>query len=72
MRKLSIALAAAALVLTSAWAAGAQTQGASSLNSLARNASPVHQAACARLFAACPLGTRRVCNRWGRCWCVAC
>jgi hypothetical protein len=74
MRKLSITLAAAALVLTSfAFAASAQTQapGASSLDSLARNATPIHQAACTH-WARCPAGWTRVCNGWGRCWCRPC
>jgi hypothetical protein len=74
MRKLSITLAAAALVLTSmAFTAGAQTQqpGAASLHAMLRNASSIHQVACGRLFGACPLGSHRVCGPV-RCWCAPC
>ena len=77
MRKLSITMAAAALVVTAlAGMALAQTQqpAAATLNTLARNATPIHQAACGpRLFAGCPWGTRRVCGPYARrCWCAPC
>jgi hypothetical protein len=74
MRKLSMTLAAAALVLTSmAFTAGAQTQqiGAASFHSMLRNASPVHEAACGRLFGRCPPGFTRACGPY-RCWCRPC
>jgi len=75
MRKLSITLAAAALVLTSmAFTAGAQTQqpGAASFHAMMRNATPIVRVACGlRLFAGCPWGTRRVCGP-RRCWCAPC
>jgi hypothetical protein len=75
MRKLSITAAAAALVLTSlAFTAGAQTQqlGAASIHNMLRNATPIHKAACARLFGhRCLPGFTWVC-RGGRCWCAPC
>jgi hypothetical protein len=74
MRKFSVTLAAAALVLTSmAFAAGAQTQqpGAASFHAMLRNATPIEQVACRRLGGACPLGWVRACNPV-RCWCRPC
>jgi len=73
MRKLSITLAAAAFVLTSAGIAGAQTQqpGAASFHTMARNATPLHETACRGLRGACPWGWFRVCGPF-RCWCRPC
>lgn len=74
MRKLSMTLAVAALVVTStAFTAGAQTQqqGAASFHTLLRNATPIQEVACGRLRGACPLGWFRVCNPV-RCWCRPC
>jgi hypothetical protein len=74
MGKLAITLAAAALMLGSmALTAGAQTQqaGASSFNTLMRNATPLHEVACRGRGGACPWGWFRVCNPM-RCWCRPC
>jgi len=75
MHKLSITLAAAALALTAmAGVAGAQTQqtGASSFNTMLRNATPLHQVAC-RGPGACPWGFVRVCGGVVyHCWCRHC
>jgi len=46
MRKITMTLAAAALVLGTMGLANAQTQGASSLNAQAQNATIIHKAAC--------------------------
>jgi hypothetical protein len=75
MRKLTVTLAAAALVLGSmALSASAQTQqsGANSLHSLAQNATPItKQAACRGWGRWCPPGWVRRCGPW-RCRCVPC
>jgi hypothetical protein len=74
MRKVSITLAAAALVLTSmAFTAGAQTQqaGAAGFHALERNATPIHEAACRGFGGGCSLGWHRVCGPY-RCWCRLC
>jgi hypothetical protein len=73
MGKFAITLAAAALVLGSvAWSAGAQTQGASSvLNAKAQNATIIHKTACGGFGRWCPPGMRRVCGP-ARCWCAPC
>jgi hypothetical protein len=73
MHKLSMTLAAAALVLTAmAGVAGAQTQqpGAASFHTMLRNATPIQEVAC-RGRGACPWGWFRVCNPV-RCWCRPC
>ena len=49
MRKITMTLAAAALVLGSLAVANAQTQGASRLNAQAQNATMIHKAACGGL-----------------------
>jgi hypothetical protein len=46
MRKITMTLAAAVFVVGSMAIANAQTQGASSLNAQAKNATIIHQAAC--------------------------
>jgi hypothetical protein len=72
MRKITMTLAAAAFVLATAGLANAQTQGASSLNSQAQNATIIHQAACNGFWGRwCPPGRHRVCGPW-RCWCAPC
>jgi hypothetical protein len=74
MRKLSITVAAAALALTSlTWTAGAQTQqaGASTIQTLVRNATPFKQTGCYGIRDRCPFGTFRVCGPF-RCWCRPC
>jgi hypothetical protein len=54
MRKIGMALAAAVFVVGSMAIANAQTQGASTLNAQAQNATMIHRAACN--------------GHWGR-WC---
>ncbi|MGA3310934.1 MAG: hypothetical protein ABSD08_20330 [Xanthobacteraceae bacterium] len=75
MRKITMTLAAAAFVLGSlALSVNAQTQapGASSLNALAQNATPIHKAACGGVWGRwCPPGRHRVCGPY-RCWCAPC
>jgi hypothetical protein len=73
MGKLAVTVAAAVLVLGSiALSASAQTQGASSLNAQAQNATMIHRAACdGRWGPRCPPGRHRVCGP-GRCWCAPC
>ncbi len=71
MRKVTMTLAAALFVLGSAAMANAQTQGASSLNAQARNATIIHQAACGGWGRWCPPGRHRVCGPY-RCWCAPC
>jgi hypothetical protein len=74
MRRLTTTLAAAAFVLGSmALSASAQTQqaGASSLQSQAQNATPIHKAACDGWDQGCPPGKHRVCAPY-RCWCARC
>jgi len=74
MRKLTVGLATALFVLGSmALSANAQTQtqGASSLNAQAQNATIIHQAACRGFGRWCPPGRHRVCGPY-RCWCAPC
>lgn len=73
MRKLTTTLAAAALMLGAmALQASAQTQGASSVHALARNATPiVTQAACRGYGPYCGPGFTRACGPL-RCWCRPC
>jgi hypothetical protein len=74
IRKLTIALAVAALVLGSmVLSASAQTQqpGAASLQAQARNATPIHEAACRGFGRHCPPGSHWVCGPM-RCWCAPC
>jgi hypothetical protein len=56
MRKITMTLAAAIFVVGSMAVANAQTQGASSLNAQAQNATIIHKAACGGVWAA---GARR-------------
>lgn len=76
MRKLTLILTAAALVLgTMALSASAQTQqpGAAKIHALAQNATPiVTQAACRGFGPHCGPGFTWFCGRWGRCWCRPC
>lgn len=74
MKKLTITVAAAALLLGSmALTAGAQTQqpGAASLHAQAQNATPITKAACMGWGRWCPPGRHRVCGPM-RCWCAPC
>jgi hypothetical protein len=74
MRKLTLTLAAAALVLgTMAMQASAQTSsGAASVHAAVQNATPiVKQAACRGYGRYCPPGTVRACGPY-RCWCRPC
>jgi hypothetical protein len=74
MRKLSIILTAAALMLGSiVMVANAQTQqlGAASLHQQAQNATIIHKAACFGWGRWCPPGRHRVCGPY-RCWCAPC
>ena len=57
MRKITMTLAAAALVLGSLAVANAQTQGASSMNAQAQNATIIHKAACGGWGRWCPPAT---------------
>jgi hypothetical protein len=75
MRRVAIMLTAAiALVLAGAYAfeadagAGAGTLG---LPALAKNYSPVNQAACKMKGPTCDYGYTRVCRMW-KCWCARC
>lgn len=54
MRKITMTLAAAALVLGSLAVANAQTQGASKLNAQAQNATPIVKFAACRGWGRCP------------------
>jgi hypothetical protein len=72
MRKITMTLAAAVFVVGSMAIANAQTQGASSLNAQAKNATIIHQAACNGFWGRwCPPGRHRVCGPY-RCWCAPC
>jgi preprotein translocase subunit SecG len=71
MRKITVTLAAALFVLGSMAIANAQTQGASSLNAQAQNATIIHKAACGGWGRWCPPGRHRVCGPM-RCWCAPC
>jgi hypothetical protein len=72
LRKLAFTLAAAGLVLGSvALTAQAQTQGASTLNGQAHNATIIHKAACGGFGRWCPPGMVRTCGPY-RCWCRPC
>jgi hypothetical protein len=72
MRKLTITLAAAALVLGSmALTASAQPQSASSVHAQAQNVTPIHKAACFGVGRWCPPGRHHVCGPY-RCWCAPC
>ena len=72
MGKLAMTLAAAVLILGSvSLAANAQTQGASSLNAQAQNATIIHKTACGGFGRWCPPGRHRVCGP-ARCWCAPC
>ncbi len=76
MRKLTMTLTAAALVLAaSALAANAQTQapGGGSLHAQIQNATPiVKQAACRGFGPHCGPGFVWTCGYYGRCWCRPC
>ena len=72
MRKITLTLAAAIFVVGSMSLANAQTQGASSLNAQAQNATIIHKAACNGFWGRwCPPGRHRVCGPY-RCWCAPC
>jgi hypothetical protein len=71
MRKITMTLAAAALVLGSVALANAQNQGASTLNAQAQNATIIHKTACFGWGRWCPPGRHRVCGPY-RCWCAPC
>lgn len=74
MRKLTLTLTAAALVLgTMAISANAQTQvpGAAGLQAQINNYTPITKAACRGWGPYCPPGTTRRCGPY-RCWCARC
>jgi hypothetical protein len=75
MRKLIMTLTAMAFVLgTTVMTAGAQTQGAHSLNAL-RNATPIVKEIGCRGpadWGKCSPGRHWVCGNYGRCWCGPC
>ena len=74
MRKLTMSLAAMALMVgMTVMTASAQTQGLHSLNAL-RNATPIVKEVGCRGpgdWGKCPPGLHRVCS-YGRCWCAPC
>ncbi len=76
MRKLTMTLTAAALVLGSmALTANAQTQqpGAAGLHAQIQNATPiVKQVACRGWGPHCGPGFTWTCGPYGHCWCRAC
>jgi hypothetical protein len=73
MRKLTLTLTAAALVLgTMAVTANAQTSsGAAGLHAQIQNATPIHKAACNGFGPHCAPGWTWVCNPY-HCWCRPC
>ncbi len=71
MRKITLTLAAAALVLGSLAVANAQTQGASKLNAQAQNATPIVKFAGCRGWGRCPPGRFWACGPRG-CFCRWC
>jgi len=74
MRKLTMTLAAAALILgTMAAGANAQTQsaGAASFHAQIKNATPLKEAACRGFGPYCGPGFTRVCGPY-HCWCRPC
>jgi hypothetical protein len=71
MGKITMTLAAAIFVVGSTAVANAQTQGASSLNAQAQNATMIHKAACGGWGRWCPPGSVRRCGPY-RCWCAPC
>jgi len=73
MRKLTMTLTAAALMLgTMAVAANAaQMPGAANFHTQIQNATPLKQAACRGFGPYCPPGTTRACGPY-RCWCRPC
>ena len=73
MRKLTMTLTAAALVLgTMAISANAaQMPGAAGFHAQIQNATPLKQAACRGFGPYCPPGTTRACGPY-RCWCRPC
>jgi Spy/CpxP family protein refolding chaperone len=74
MRKLTMTLTAAALILGAmAVGANAQTQssGAASVHAQIKNATPIQEAACRGFGPYCGPGFTRVCGPY-RCWCRPC
>ena len=71
MGKLAIGLAGALMLVSLAFTAQAQTQGAGTLQAQAQNATIIHKAACGGFGRWCPPGMRRVCGP-ARCWCAPC
>jgi hypothetical protein len=73
MRKLTLTLTAAALVLgTLAVTANAQTSlGAAGLHAQIQNATPIHKTACNGFGPHCAPGWTWVCGPY-RCWCRPC
>jgi hypothetical protein len=71
MGKLAIGLAGALMLVSVAFTAQAQTQGAGSIQTQAQNATIIHKTACAGFGRWCPPGMRRVCGP-ARCWCAPC
>lgn len=75
MRKLAVALIAAAILLTGSlvWKSQAQTsRGAANLPAVSQNFTPIEKAACGPNWGRwCGPFHHRVC-RYGRCWCAHC
>jgi hypothetical protein len=74
MRKLSMTLTAAALIIgTMVVGANAQTQssGAANFHAQIKNATPLKEAACRGFGPYCPPGFVRACGPY-RCWCRPC
>jgi hypothetical protein len=69
--KLAIGFAGVLMLVSVAFTAQAQTQGAGSIQAQAQNATIIHKTACAGFDRWCPPGMRRVCGP-ARCWCAPC
>jgi len=71
MGKLAIGLAGALMLVSLAFTAQAQTQGAGTIQAQAQNATIIHKTACGGFGRWCPPGMRRVCGP-ALCWCAPC
>lgn len=71
MGKLAIGFTGALVLVSLAFTAQAQTQGAGTIQAQAQNATIIHKTACGGFGRWCPPGMRRVCGP-ARCWCAPC
>jgi hypothetical protein len=71
MGKLAIGFAGTLMLMSLAFTAQAQTQGAGTIQTQAANATMIHKTACGGFGRWCPPGMRRVCGP-ARCWCAPC